>query len=287
MAFFSPCDYSLPKQHLAATLEWVAGEGVPAVIAQVVRPGQQPQPVPSGIKSLVYESSDVMFFKECLWNLSAAATDADKLLLLDTDLTFSVADIIEQTESLLDRVDICQPFGTALWPDRGGEIQLARRSSAFALARDYEPTSKYYHPGFAWAMTRQAFDELGGIYDRHVLGGGDIALTYSLSHRFAHVDLRKRNPHDAHFATTPSYAEYRSRGVKLHLRVGCLDNVKCRHKWHGDTVNRQYTSRGDYFPLEPGDEYPVRHREDGLLEWTNPRAGAAVEKYFLSRREDG
>lgn len=287
MAFFSPCDYQLPKRHLAATLRWLSGKGVTAILAQVVRPGQEPQPVPDGITSLVYESDDVMFFKECLLNIAARSTTADKLLFLDTDLTFSADDVIEQTDALLDRVDICQPFGAAVWPDRDGRVTLVRRSAAFALARDYEPSSRYYHPGFAWAMTRSAFDDLGGLYDRHILGGGDIALTYSLNHRFAHVDLRARNPFDAHFATTPSYEAYRKRGVRLHLRVGCLDDVQCRHSWHGDTVHRQYTARGTYLPLDAGDEYPVRTRADGLLEWTNPGAGAEVRKYFLSRREDG
>ena len=287
LAFFSPCDYALPKQHLAATLEWLAGQAVQAALAQVVRPGQEPQPVPSGITSLVYESSDVMFFKECLLNLAAASVDADKLLFLDADLRFSAEDVIEQADRLLDDVDVCQPFGTAVWHDRDGKLTLARRSAAFALSRDYEPLSRYYHPGFAWGMTRRAFQFLGGFYDRHILGGGDIALAYSLHPRFVHVDLRARNPDDAHFATTPSYETYRHRGVSLALRIGCLENVDCHHRWHGDTVHRQYCHRGKYLPLEPGDEYRVHARPDGLLAWDNPDDSERVAAYFRSRQEDG
>lgn len=288
LAFYSPCDYSLPKQHLAATLEWLAGEGVRAVLAQVVKPGQSPQPVPSGIASLVYESSDVLFYKENLWNLAAESVpDADRLLFLDTDLRFSASDMIEQADKLLDSCDICQPFGTAVWHDRNGKVSLARRSAAFALSKSYEPSSRYYHPGFSWGVTRRAYEFLGGWYDRHILGGGDIAIAYSLDPRFVHVDLRARNPDDAHFATTPSYEMYRHRGASLALRVGCLDAVDCVHRWHGDTVNRQYCSRGTYFPIAPGEEYPIRHRADGLLEWTDKDAGEAVANYFASRREDG
>lgn len=287
LAFYAPCDYELPKRHLAQTLAWLAGEGVPAVLAQVVQPGQPPQPVPSGIASLVYESSDVMFYKEALWNLAARSTDADKLLFLDTDIVFRASDVIEQTAALLDRVDICQPFGTAVWYDRDGRVINARRSSAFAISRGYEPSSRYYHPGFSWAMTRRAFEFLGGFYDRHPLGGGDIAFAYSLDLRWAGVDLRQRTPHDAHFAASPSYGMYRLRGANLCLRVGCLEHVDAIHQWHGDTDDRQYCSRGTYLPLEPGQEYPLRYRDDGLLEWTDPAASEAVKQYFQSRREDG
>lgn len=287
LAFYSPCDFELPKRHLARTLEWLAGEGVPAVIAQVVQPGQAPQPVPSGIKSLVYESSDVMFFKENLWNIAARAVDADKLLFLDTDIVFNHSDVIDQTAALLDRVDVCQPFGTAVWSSRDGKIANARRSSTFAISRGYEPSSRFYHPGFSWAMTRRAFDFLDGLYPYHVLGGGDIALAYSLDLRWVGVDLRARNPDDAHFAASPSYGMYRMRAANLCLRVGCLEQVDAVHQWHGDVDDRQYCSRGTYLPLEAGQEYPLRYRDDGLLEWTDPAASEAVRRYFASRREDG
>lgn len=287
LAFFSPCDYALPKQHLAATLEWLAGQGVQAVLAQVVRPGQEPQPVPAAIKSLVYESSDTMFFKESLWNLAAASVDADKLLFLDTDLRFSSPDVIRQVDELLDLVDVCQPFGTAVWLCRDGKVSHARRGAAFALSRGYEPTTRFYHPGFAWGLTRRAYEFLGGFFDRHVLGGGDIAFAYALDPRWVNVDLRQRVPDDAHFWTSPSYESYRHRGASLCLRVGSLENVDCMHSWHGDQANRQYTSRGSFLPLGPGEEYPVRHRADGLLEWTCAKASDAVERYFVSRREDG
>lgn len=287
MAFFSPCDYELPKRHVARTLEWLAGEGVEATLAQVVRPGQEPQPVPAGITSLVYESGDVMFYKESLWNLAARASQADKLLFLDTDVSFSADDVLEQTSQLLDRVDVCQPFGTAVWRDRDGKIVNARRSAAFAISHGYEPNGRYYHPGFSWAMTRRAFDFLDGFYDRHVLGGGDLGMAFALDLRWVGVDLRARNPLDAHFAASPSYGIYRMRAANLCLRVGCLEQVDAVHHWHGDTEHRQYCSRGEFLPLQPGQEYPVRCREDGLLEWTDPAASEAVRKYFQSRKEDG
>jgi hypothetical protein len=37
VAFFSPCDYKLPRKHLAATLKWLLDEGLHVICAQVAR----------------------------------------------------------------------------------------------------------------------------------------------------------------------------------------------------------------------------------------------------------
>jgi hypothetical protein len=288
LGFFSPCDYELPKQHLARTLQWLAGEGVLTAICQVVRPGQEPQPVPAGMRSAVYESSDTLFFKECLWNKATALVpEADRFLFLDTDLRFSREDVIEATAALLDQVDVCQPFDTAAWHDQNGVVFQAKRSAAYAIAKGREPMGRLFHPGFAWGMTRRAFDLLGGFYDRHPIGGGDIAFTYSLDARWAACELRKRLPHDAHFWVSPSFEAYRAAATATRLRVGFLPYTECYHSWHGEIVNRQYTSRGVYMPLEHGEEYPLTRRPDGLLAWRSAEDSERVRAYFTGRREDG
>ena len=35
VAFFSPCDYKLPRKHLASTLKWLLDEGLHVICAQV------------------------------------------------------------------------------------------------------------------------------------------------------------------------------------------------------------------------------------------------------------
>ena len=36
-----------------------------------------------------------------------------------------------------------------------------------------EGPHNYPHPGFAWAMTRKAYERAGGLYDLSILGSGD------------------------------------------------------------------------------------------------------------------
>lgn len=298
LAFYAPCDYELPKQHLATTLKWLAGTGVSTILAQVVRPGQAPQPVPAGVQNLVYETPSVMFYKENLWNIAAQHTSADMLCFLDADVYFAKnevlalrdktpLDLFGSIERKLKRCDVIQPFETAMWLSQTGERVRVRKASAVPLAHNTEPAPIRYHPGFSWAMTRQAFDAMGGWYDRHPFGAGDTAFAYSLDPRWLNTSTPKHLPQDAQFWPSQSFQYYQANGVQAGLRVGYLETVDAYHRWHGDLKNRQYANRSRYVALTPGNEYPLIRRADGLLEWEDAETSAQVLEYFQSRKEDG
>ena len=40
-------------------------------------------------------------------------------------------------------------------------------------------TNDYWHPGYAWAITRKAYEKIDGIYDKGVLGSGDNVMALS------------------------------------------------------------------------------------------------------------
>lgn len=286
LAFYAPCDYAMPKRHLAQTLDWVSRQGVPAVLAQVVRPGQDPQPTPDGVEGISFESRSVLFHKENLWNLAAGSVSGDKLFFLDADVCFSHPKVIEMADSRLDECDVMQPFETASWEDRTGRREGGKKSAAFALAAGVEPTPAY-HPGFAWAMTRGAFDRLGGFYERHPFGGGDTAFAYALDRRWTHSRIVDALPDDTKYWSSPSYRSYQSQASGLGLKVGYLSGVEAVHRWHGDTRGRQYATRCNHVRINRGEEYPLARREDGLLEWVNPEHSRNAQNYFLARREDG
>lgn len=287
LAFYSPCQYELPRRHLAETLAWAASTGHEVVLAQAVRPGQTPEPAPPGVRSLVYKTMSTLFYKENLWNLAAAATQADELLCVDADVSFSAADVVDQVSEQLKVVDVLQPFKIASWLDQTGCPFQARRASAYALASGWEPRTLYYHPGFSWAMRRSAFDALGGFYDKHPTGGGDVAFTYSLDARWADSKLPRHVPLDAGYWHSPSYKAYQANGVSLGLRVGYLADVTAYHRWHGEIVRREYATRGRFLTLAVGEDYRLTRRPDGLLEWDLQEDSDAVLAYFRGRREDG
>lgn len=282
IAFFSPCDYQLPKQHLQQVLAGIPAD-VPLAVAQVVRPGQSPQPVPGHARSQTLVSDQAMFFKENLWNLGAELIDTDKLLFLDADLVFCDQHWLAKTEQTLDRADIVQPFSTASWLDRDGTVVFRKGAAAAAISAGRPPCLRRYHTGFSWGMTRRAFDAVGGWYDRCPCGGGDAAFALAISPESDQII--EDNAREQQFGTfSPSYASYRRNALARHLRVDFVPG-EVRHLWHGDRRDRGYRTREQYFPSPVDREYPISRRPDGLFQWDLESPMAL--NYFQSRDEDG
>lgn len=288
VSFFSPCGYELPRQHLRTTLEWLVKQGATVAVTQATLPGQQTQPMPDGVAyERTYADADVMFLKENLWNLAVRLVPkATKLVFLDADVRLSRG-WLEQTEQLLDRCDICQPFQTAHWLDRHGMIQMSRPSSACHMAEGRSPHLHRCHPGFAWAMTRDAFDRLGGWYDTNVRGGGgDASFVFSLSDHPEMTEILENHRKIGKLATDcPSWMEYRKNALRQKFQIGFLEGVNCKHLWHGNLADRKYVTREDFFPPYDNGEVPVYRRDDGLLKWQVPAPMA--REYFAIRKEDG
>ena len=288
VSFFSPCGYELPRQHLRTTLEWLVAQGASVAVTQATLPGQESQPMPAGVMAeRTYPDADNMFLKENLWDLAVdLVPDADKLVFLDGDVRLS-RDWLRKTEQLLDAVDVCQPYETAYWLDRRGMIFESRPSAAAHMVQGRAPHLHRCHVGFSFAMTRDAYNRLGGIYDLNVRGGGgDAAFAFALSdHPEMQSILEYQRGIGRLNVDSPSFVRYRDNALSQKLKVGYPPGVSCKHLWHGERVDRRYVTREEFFPpLEDG-EVPVYRRDDGLLKWRVPAPGAA--EYFAQRKEDG
>jgi hypothetical protein len=288
VSFFSPCGYQLPKDHFASTINWLLGEGANVVVTQATLPGQDPLPVPDGVLAQrVYADADVMFAKENLWNLGASLVpEADKLVFLDADVRID-GDWLNETDSLLNETDICQPFEFCHWLDQRGRIVLTKPSVAAYISKGLAPWLGQCHVGFSWAMRRGLFEELGGFYELGVRGGGgDAAFAFSLSglpETERIIELHANA--DRIGVRAPSYKAYRENALRIAPKVGVRSPGLCLHMWHGERENRQYITREQYFPVNEDGESPVYRREDGLLKWAAD-APLALQ-YFQERKEDG
>ncbi len=140
----------------------------------------------------------------------------------------------------------------------------------------------YWHPGYAWAMTRNAYEKAGGLYDKGILGSGDniMALSFinkaSLMNNVGYYDDYNN-----------SMLEYQAKVNKFQL--GYVPGV-IRHYFHGSKINRKYTERGQilikhqYSPIQhviydlsgvliPTSEFSDEFKED-------------IMEYFRERKED-
>lgn len=285
LGFFSPCDYQLPRKHFRNTMRRLARQGVPISVAQVCRTGQRPEAAPRNARSSVLQSDCFMFFKEQLWNIAAKQLqDCDKLLFVDSDIAFTPRNYLTQISDSLDHFDIVQPFGEAQWLDMNGQVFMRLPCAAREIQHGRCPVLSEHHPGFAWAMTRNAFERIGGWYDLFTSGAGDAAFAFAICQQ-ADPEIGTRAKAGMLMAAQPSYVAYRERVLRLNLRVGHVPGVTTIHQWHGERENRGYLTRERYFPPPHPDDSHVYRRPDGLLEWAI--SAPLARDYFVMRQEDG
>ena len=95
----------------------------------------------------------------------------------------------------------------------------------------------YWHPGYAWACNRSAYDQMGLLYQSGILGAGDNIL----SHGFVEHETNSLKP-----GMTQMYLDDVKRfqdkikGLKLGYIPGSI-----RHFFHGTKENRNYWGRED------------------------------------------
>jgi hypothetical protein len=138
--------------------------------------------------------------------------------------------------------------------------------------------------GGAWAFRRSAFNTVGGLLDRCILGHGDWFMAFGLVMEEAR-DMRFTGYHS-------HYQDYifawQRRAALLKKNIGYVD-CHAIHHFHGPKKRRGYSSRDEilvkqgYSPTT--DVFPDWQ---GVLQLTSEKPGLrdAIRAYFLSRSED-
>jgi hypothetical protein len=140
----------------------------------------------------------------------------------------------------------------------------------------------YWHPGYAWAITRRAYEKIGGLYDKGILGSGDNIIALGLINKCNYIN--NINYSDDY---NNSILEYQK---KVHsLRLGYTPGV-IRHSYHGSKYNRKYTERWqilmkyNYSPL-----IDIIYDDIGIITPTNYFSNEfknEILNYFKERKED-
>jgi hypothetical protein len=265
-------------------------------------PGADELTLPKDVihKKLYASKLSTIFLKENLYNIAASSLDYPKFIFLDGDIIFDRPDWLDSCSALLDEYDIIQPFERCYWMQKDNQSfelsekpdkpVLTRESVAKCLHYKMPPKPGDYHPGFAWGMTKNYFNKIGGFYEEHVVGGGDISLwyaldTYSDKDYKDFIQLWKKNNH--RFFRTNKFKEYEKLILNNEPKIGYLSDCIVYHLYHGTRRNRQYTTRYNYVPvLDNSGDYPLTKNIDGLLEWTDSEYAELCLQLFLNRRED-
>lgn len=144
--------------------------------------------------------------------------------------------------------------------------------------------SQRWHPGYSWAITRKAYEMMGGLIERSIIGSADYQMACAV--------LQKDSFLKQKLECTDSYKQYIYAFNKSMacLRMGYVPGV-IRHHYHGEKANRRYISRWEilvrhkYNPFLHVENDPVT----GLLVPTKdcpPGMLSEIMQYFQDRNED-
>ena len=151
---------------------------------------------------------------------------------------------------------------------------------SYCKGKSYNTNGKeYWHSGYAWAMTRKAYEK-AGIYDKGILGSGDSIMALSFINK---VSAMKNVKYNVEYNN--SMLEYQAKASKLRLGyVPCL----IRHYFHGTKENRKYTERWKILMKHSfNPKTDLKYDEKGILignisnDFIND-----IMKYFQERKED-
>lgn len=233
---------------------------------------------------------------------------------VDADFHLTRHDWALETIHQLQHYDFVQPFST--YTDLSGETygtgqQPIRVNTSFAFNyhqngfrlpdgfsnggwRTPAGSDHYYGvvsgprgvgaTGGMWAFRRTAFDTIGGLLDKCILGHGDWFMTFGLVGEEApdmHID-----------GYTDDYRgqilAWQTNAAKLKKNIGYVD-CHAIHHFHGSKTKRAYSSR---------DEILVRNKFaptsdlkpdwQGIYQLTPDKPGLRddIRRYFISRTED-
>lgn len=199
-------------------------------------------------------SNHILWHKERAINigvkqLTKLIPDWSKFAWIDADVRFSNPVWVEDAIRALDHYNVIELYSQAAHLSPHNEILWKCESVffQFVVKKGFhqEPPLplKYFtggHPGLAWAMTRDAYENLGGLMDFTVSGSGDLMMANALMG-------------DVFHATRPGLSE----GFKANLRawqaradrhikrnVGFIYGT-CMDYWHGKSEHRGYEKRWD------------------------------------------
>jgi hypothetical protein len=205
---------------------------------------------------------------------------------IDADVEFDSNSWALDTLKILNGCkDVVQLFSHCIDMDKNENTLNIFNSFGYSFNKNKKYTQRgidYWHPGYAWAITRKAYEKIGGIYDKGVLGSGNSIMALSFINKSGNMN-------------NVNYSEDYNNGMlefqkkAKTLRLGYTPGI-IRHYFHGSKVNRQYTERWQilirhqYSPI-----HHLTYDSFGILiptEQFSEEFKNDIMDYFKERKED-
>lgn len=238
----------------------------------------------------VYADTAPLWHKENLINMGVRhllPCDWKAFAWVDADVEFDSPTWARDTLRILNGTcDVVQLFSHVVDMDAQEDAMNIFSGFGFQYVKKRRYQTKdiknYWHPGFAWAMTRSFYKKIGGLYDWNILGAGDHMMCLS----FLGKSRSALNPlTHALFQKSISEFQEKTSGLSLGYVPGVI-----RHFFHGQKKNRKYHDRWKILVKHQyNPETHVTRRPDGLLIPTVECPQGLLDdilRYFQERNED-
>ena len=205
---------------------------------------------------------------------------------IDADVEFDSSTWALDTLKILNgHKDIVQLFSHCVDMDEEKNNLNIFNSFGYCFEKQKNYTTKgtdYWHPGYAWAITRKAYEKINGLYDKGILGSGDSIIAMSLINKCNFINNSNYSKD-----YNNSMLEYQKLASKL--RLGYTPGI-IRHYYHGSKLNRKYTERWKIlmnFKFSPLTH--ITYDSNGIIIPTSTFSKEFKDEilnYFKERKED-
>ena len=210
---------------------------------------------------------------------------------IDADIEFDSSSWALDTLKILNgSKDIVQLFSYAVNMDR--EQHAINIFPSFSY--NYYKLNTYFagkeinypHPGFAWAITRKAYERIGGLYETSILGSGDNYMAFSIINKMDIIIIKLfKNKFNQNYINNILQFQEKAKNLRLGYVPGII-----KHYFHGTRENRKYVERSSI--LINHDFSPEKHitKDDkGIIiptEHFSQEFKDDIMNYFRERKED-
>jgi len=228
-----------------------------------------------------------IWHKENMINLGTNLFPSDwkAMAWIDADIEFDSNTWALDTLKILNGyADMVQLFSHAVDLDKDETTMNVANSGGYQYEKQlsYRMGINYWHPGYAWACTRKAYEIMGGLYQNAILGSGDQIMMLSLLGQVEKA-LHPNNQED--YRKDAFSFQERVKQIRFSYVPGVIS-----HYFHGTKANRRYRERWQI--LVDHKYNPQEHLKkdgNGLLvpsERCPPKLLEDILQYFKDRNED-
>jgi hypothetical protein len=273
-------------------------DGLKLHIVELVFGDRQPEIVPAdeGKESshLLLYTKDEWFQKEALINIGVSRLPRDwkYVAWIDADLIFLNRSWVPETLHMLQHHPVVQLFETAIDLGPTGRVMQVHFGFAYCLQKqgkmDHVGTyGSMYHPGYAWAMTREFWNQTGGLMDFAILGSADHHMCMSWVGKG--LETVHNGVTDTYKRRVSAYQTWALGPAGTPVDVGFTNGTIC-HEYHGTKKNRKYCERWQILVDNRYDpDLHIAKDWQGLVELTNAcpaKLKHDIGVYFKERFED-